>query len=153
MPVEIYRCDRRHLMPLFLLADDSRDQVERYFALGEVLVFRDDREIIGHLQMLETGDPGVFELKSLAVLPGRRGSGVGTALVEAAVANCRDRNGRLLRVATAAADIGNLRFYQRRGFRICRVVRDAFGPATGYAPGLLIDGIPLRDQVLFDLVL
>jgi hypothetical protein len=35
-------------------------------------------------------------------------------------------------VATAAADIGNLRFYQRCGFRFVSVERDAFVPATGY---------------------
>ena len=42
--------------------------------------------------------------------------------------------GRVL-VATAAADIGNLRFYQRQGFRMRSVERDAFTPATGYPPG------------------
>ena len=53
-------------------------------------------------------------------------------------------------VATAAADIGNLRFYQRQGFRMRSVERDAFTPATGYPPGLLIDGIELRDRVRLD---
>ena len=53
-------------------------------------------------------------------------------------------------VATAAADIGNLRFYQRQGFRFRSVERDAFGPATGYPPGLEIDGIALRDRVWLD---
>ena len=50
-------------------------------------------------------------------------------------------------VATAAADIGNLRFYQRCGFRFTAVERDAFGPATGYPEPIVIDGIPLRDRV------
>ena len=53
-------------------------------------------------------------------------------------------------VATAAADIGNLRFYQRQGFRMRSVERDAFTPATGYPPGTLIDGIELRDRVWLD---
>jgi hypothetical protein len=30
------------------------------------------------------------------------------------------------------------------------VERDAFTPATGYPPGLLIDGIELRDRVWLD---
>jgi hypothetical protein len=34
-----------------------------------------------------------------------------------------------------------------------RVVRDAFVPATGYPERQLIDGIPLRDQIWFDLTL
>jgi hypothetical protein len=50
-------------------------------------------------------------------------------------------------VATAAADVGNLRFYQRQGFRIRPAERDAFTAATGYPPGLQIDGIALRDRV------
>ena len=53
-------------------------------------------------------------------------------------------------MATAAADIGNLRFYQRVGFRLRAVERDAFTPETGYAPGLRIDGIELRDRVWLD---
>ena len=56
---------------------------------------------------------------------------------------------RLL-VATAAADIGNLRFYQLQGFRMLRIERDAFGVATGYPDGIVIDGVALRDRVWFD---
>ena len=50
-------------------------------------------------------------------------------------------------VATGAADVGNLRFYQRMGFRLLSVERDAFTPATGYPTPIVIDGIPLRDRV------
>jgi len=56
-------------------------------------------------------------------------------------------------VATAAADIGNLRFYQRQGFRMSRIVRDAFTRSNGYQEGATIDGIPLRDQVFLELEL
>jgi hypothetical protein len=53
-------------------------------------------------------------------------------------------------VTTAAADTGNLRFYQRCGFRFSRNERDFFGPETGYPDEVVIDGIPLRDRVWFD---
>jgi hypothetical protein len=53
-------------------------------------------------------------------------------------------------VATAAADIGNLRFYQRTGFRLCRIERDAFTSADGYPDSIVIAGIPLRDRVWLD---
>ena len=58
--------------------------------------------------------------------------------------------GDVLRVATGAADTGNLRFYQRQGFRLRAVQRDAFTPAAGYPPGLRLDGIELRDRVWLD---
>lgn len=51
------------------------------------------------------------------------------------------------------ADIGNLRFYQRRGFRMDHIVHDAFGSATGYSDDAMVDGIPRRDQLFFKRVL
>ena len=52
-------------------------------------------------------------------------------------------------VGTAAADIGNLRFYQRTGFRLLAIDRDAFTAATGYPDAIVIDGIALLDRVGF----
>ncbi|GGM67919.1 hypothetical protein ACFFX1_46670 [Dactylosporangium sucinum] len=57
---------------------------------------------------------------------------------------------RTLRVATGAADVGNLRFYQRQGFRMRSIERDVFTPANGYPEGILVDGIELRDRVWLD---
>ncbi|WP_137934340.1 GNAT family N-acetyltransferase [Mesorhizobium comanense] len=150
MHIEKYDGDRSALLPLFALADDSPKQISGYIGEGEVLVARDGEEIIGHAQITATDTAGTLELKSLAVSPERQGEGVGKALVAAVVAHCREHDGRRLIVSTATADIGNLRFYQRQGFRMCRIVQDAFGPSTGYPEGLLVDGIPLRDQVIFE---
>ncbi len=43
--------------------------------------------------------------------------------------------GRVLVATSDGEIIGNLRFYQRQGFRMRSVERDAFTPATGYPPG------------------
>jgi predicted N-acetyltransferase YhbS len=86
----------------------------------------------------------------MAVLPERQGRGIGGALVTAALELARAAGRSTLVVATAAADVGNLRFYQRLGFRMRSIERDAFTEATGYAPGLVIDGIELRDRVWLD---
>ena len=53
-------------------------------------------------------------------------------------------------VATATADISNLRFYQRLGFRMDRVQQDVFTVDRGYA-NLEVDGIPVRDRVWFSM--
>jgi GNAT superfamily N-acetyltransferase len=151
MIIEDHQGDRGELQRLFALADDSAAQISTYIGRGKVLVAREAGDIIGHLQILETEDVGVFELKSMAVSEGRQGEGVGSRLVEAAVVWCREHEASRLVVSTAAGATGALRFYQRRGFRMLRVVRDAFGPSNGYAAGALVDGIPLRDQVFLDL--
>jgi GNAT superfamily N-acetyltransferase len=133
--------DRTELRPLFELAEDSPPQLDAYIDEGRVLVAVDDEAVVGHLQLIED------ELRSLAVVEDRQGEGIGRALVARAVEESRGAGVRTLRVATAAADIGNLRFYQRLGFRMLRVERDAFTPATGYPDDLDVDGIPLRDRI------
>jgi GNAT superfamily N-acetyltransferase len=145
--IDVFDGDRETLRPLFRMADDSDQEIDRYWLDGEILTAVDDGVVVGHLQLVNAGPDGVVELKSMAVLDTRQGHGVGRALVEAAVRRSQSRGARRLVVATAAADTGTLRFYQRVNFRMVRIERDAFGPETGYADGTLIDGIPLRDRV------
>jgi GNAT superfamily N-acetyltransferase len=84
------------------------------------------------------------------VSPSHQRRGVGRALIEAAAGHARRRARSALVVATASADIGNLRFYQRSGFRMRSIERDAFTQATGYPHALRIGGIELRDRVWLD---
>ena len=116
------------------------------------LLARWGQDIIGVGQVRPHRD-GSRELASIAVVPEWQGNGVGRMLVQASSDRCREKGGRRLIVSTAAADIGNLRFYQRQGFRMYKVVQDAFTPQTGYAEGQLVGGIPLRDQVFLELEL
>jgi GNAT superfamily N-acetyltransferase len=80
----------------------------------------------------------------MAVREDVQGLGVGSLLVRAAVDLATSEGWSTLLVATAAGDIGNLRFYQRQGFRMRRVERDAFTLETGYPPGICVDGLELR---------
>jgi GNAT superfamily N-acetyltransferase len=141
--------DRSALRALFAEAEDSAAQLDSYIDEGRVLTARIGAEVVGHLQLVEPGREGEIELKSMAVVAERRGTGIGRSLVENAVAAARADGYSRMTVATAAADIDNLRFYQRRGFRLSSVEADAFGVEAGYAAGLTIDGIPLRDRVWF----
>jgi GNAT superfamily N-acetyltransferase len=144
--IEIFRGPRRLLLPLFSLADDSRSEIDRYLELGEVLVARRAHAIVGHVQVIGSGDDR--EIKSLAVAEEERGRGIGAALVHAALRRVFSAGAVRVLVATATADIGNLRFYQRLGFRMDRIERDAFTVDRGY-PALEVAGIPLRDRVWF----
>jgi GNAT superfamily N-acetyltransferase len=141
---------RSELRRLFELAEDSERELDAYLEAGRVLVALEGGEIVGHLQLTDTADPAAAEVKNTAVDPGHQGRGIGRALMERAVELAREGGSSRIVVATAAADVGNLRFYQRLGFRLLSVERDAFTPATGYAPGLAIDGIELRDRVWLD---
>lgn len=142
-----YHGDRDDLRPLFEEAEDSRPQLDSYLRSGRVLVAWQGADLVGHLQLVPTGREGEVELKNVAVLPERRGTGIGRTLVDAALRLSADAGLKRMVVATAAADVGNLRFYQRCGFRLTSVDRDAFTPATGYPDPIIIEGIPLLDRV------
>ena len=148
--IEVYGGPRDSLRVLFELAEDSAAELDSYIEDGRVLVAVSGGEVIGHLQLTGAGDPCQVEIKNMAVREERQGQGVGRRLVQAAVDLAAAEAVTTLLVATAAADIGNLRFYQRQGFRMRSIERDAFTPTTGYPPGLLIDGIELRDRVWLD---
>jgi GNAT superfamily N-acetyltransferase len=138
---------RTDLRWLFELAEDSESQLNAYIDLGRVLVAYEDSAAVGHLQLIASTDPSALEIKSMAVVDSRQGRGIGRTLVQAAAAHARSEAVETLVVSTATADVGNLRFYQRCGFRLLSVERDAFTPATGYPEQIVIDGIELRDRV------
>jgi GNAT superfamily N-acetyltransferase len=144
---------RSALRRLFELAEDSSGALEGYIDEGRVLIALEGGDILGHVQIAETPRTRELEIKNMAVEPVLQRRGIGRALIEAAVAVARNEKRSRLVVATGAADIGNLRFYQRLGFRMCAIERDAFSTTAGYEAGLTINGIALRDRVWLDLEL
>lgn len=149
-----YEGDRAALRPLFELAEDSSTLLDDYIDHGRVLVATDDTgRILGHLQLVETPDAGIVEIKNLAVEERLQKRGVGRGLVEHAFAVCRSEGATAVTLLTAVADIDNIRFYQRRGFRAVAIEPDAFTPADGYPPDLDADGIPVRDAIRFTIEL
>jgi GNAT superfamily N-acetyltransferase len=149
--VERYTGPRSELRHLFEEAEDSASELDAYMDAGEVLVALTRGGVVGHLQLIDNPSGETSEIKNMAVQAPHRGRGIGRTLIEAAVDQARQRGYSTLTVATAAADVGNLRFYQCAGFRMRAVERDAFTPNVGYPAGMLIDGIRLQDRVWLDL--
>jgi ribosomal protein S18 acetylase RimI-like enzyme len=149
--VRLHEGSRRSLRPHFELAEDSSAQLDSYIDAGRVLVAGTGADTaVGHLQLVSTDEDGTSELKNMAVRQDLQGRGVGGRLVAAAIELLAAEGTTRLVVATAAAGTGDLRFYQRQGFRLLSVERDAFTEATGYPAGTLVDGIELRDRVWLD---
>lgn len=146
--IQTHHGPRSGLRPLFELADDSPAELDRYLDAGRVLIAVEAGRVVAHLQL--TDDAATLEVKNMAVLESHERRGIGRSLMQAAIELARAEGHDVLAVATASADIGNLRFYQRLGFRMRRIERDAFTEATGYGPQD-VDGIPLRDRVWLDL--
>ena len=150
--IALHEGSRGELWPLFKLADDSSVAIGEYLDQGVVHVATTGELTVGHSQVVEV-EPGVCELRSLAVLPGRRRNGLGTRLVARSVSWLRERGIQRLVVGFPAANLDVLGFYQRLGFRLLRVDRDAYGPHLGYSDELSANGIRVRDRVWLELEL
>jgi len=151
--IEEYAGAHRDLEWSFRLAEDSDQQLDSYIDLGRLWVARtSDGVVVGHLQAVSR-DADLWEVVSTAVAERARGQGVGRALLDRAGEEAQAAGATRLILSTATADVGNLRFYQRCGFRMTHVVRDAFGTPQGYPPGIEIDGVPMLDQVWFERLL
>lgn len=86
----------------------------------------------------------------------RPGQGIGTALVDAAKREARRQGCRRLWLVTTNDNLSALRFYQKRGFRIVAIHRDAVTQARALKPGIPLvgeDGIPLRDEIELEFTL
>lgn len=111
---------------------------------GVNLIAVADGELVGLLSLAVRRGEATVVLMS--VYPDHQGTGVGSALLEAADEFAIERNLPFLRVAVTNDDIPLFNFYQRHGFTIYEVavgeVADRFGSAT---PGF--SSIPVRDEI------
>jgi ribosomal protein S18 acetylase RimI-like enzyme len=93
-------------------------------------------------------DGGVLEIVTLDAVRPR--AGIGTALVEAAVAEAARRGCPEIRLTTTNDNLEALRFYQRRGFRLVELRPGAVAQARQMKPEIPLTGqhgIPLRDEL------
>ena len=84
------------------------------------------------------------------------GQGVGTALLEAVRTAAANQGCRRLWLITTNDSMHALRFYQKRGFRLVTVYRNALDESRKLKPEIPrvgIDGIPLRDEIELEMVL
>ena len=86
----------------------------------------------------------------------RQGIGVGSALLEAVKETAQRANCRRLWLITTNDNLKALRFYQRRGFALAALHRDALVVSRRLKPEIPLigaDGIPLRDEIELELIL
>jgi len=117
-------------------------EVVRYDEL-EGFVFGD---WLGLLTFMIRGEEcEVISLDSL-----KEGQGIGTALIESVIEEAKSRKCRHLYLVTTNDNLHALGFYQRRGFELVAVHRNAVNESRKIKPSIPLigeNGIPLRDEI------
>ena len=86
----------------------------------------------------------------------RPNRGIGTALINAAIATVRRSGCERMWLITTNDNLNALRFYQKRGFELVAVHRHAVDEARWIKPEIPWvgeNGIPIRDELEFELAL
>ena len=106
---------------------------------------------VGLLTYKITGD--VCEVVSLDSL--QPNAGIGTGLIDAVKAEAVESGCRRLWLVTTNDNMNALRFYQKRGFVLVKINRNAieFARNLKSVPLIGAEGIPLRDEIELEMIL
>ena len=99
---------------------------------------------------------GSDECEIVTINASPRHRGIGTTLLEVVAEHARRRGYRRVRVYTTNANLDALRFYQRRGFRLCELRVGAVDRSRELKTGIPETGaygIPMHDEVELEMVL
>ena len=115
-------------------------------------VMEDGEEWIGLLtSFIKDCECEVTSLDSL-----REGQGIGSRLIDEAIAEARATNCKRLFLITTNDNLHALGFYQKRGFEIVTIYRGAVNESRKRKPSIPLignDGIPLRDEIELEMML
>lgn len=134
------------LIPLLLAAEPSESALRWGLAHLSDTLYRmdDDGELVGAVSMNWSDEP--CEIEELAVVPNRRGQGLGRQLITWLLEEARRRGKRQLLVGTPNSNLVAIAFYQRCGLRMDQVRQDYF---RYYREPVYQNGIQTRDMIVF----
>jgi GNAT superfamily N-acetyltransferase len=129
----------------------SRGRIHRPREMNSIVAAQGGSCIAGLLAWRRSAnDIEIVSLDSFA-----QNTGVGTALLEAMAGRARDEGVRRLWLITTNDNIRAIRFYQKRGWDICTLHRDAIAEARKAKPQIPLvgdDGIAIRHEIEFELI-
>lgn len=114
--------NKRHYLPLLLLADEQEDMIDRYIERGTMYVM-DDNGIKGECVVTDEGDD-ILEIKNIAIQQDCRRKGYGMKLIEF-IAMMYKGQYSILQVGTGDS-LMTIPFYEKCGFVRSHVVKNFF---------------------------
>ncbi|REJ07939.1 GNAT family N-acetyltransferase [Halobacillus trueperi] len=109
-------------------------------------VINEEDEIIGLITyIIRDNECEIISLDSI-----EEGRGIGTSLVQAVESFAIKKKCKLVRLITTNDNLLALKFYQKRGFVLSKLLSDAVKKAREIKPEIPFignDGIPIRDEI------
>lgn len=126
---------------LLLLADPSKDLVDKYLKQSVVYIARKNDEILGVIVLFPLTTETV-EIKNIAVNPAHQGQGIGRFLIENIIHNAWLQGQKSICIGTANSSVGQLYLYQKLGFEITDIKKHFF--TDNYTEPIFENGIQAK---------
>lgn len=128
---------------LLLLADESRDMIDRYLDRGEMYILEDEGIVKGECVVTDEGG-GILEIKNIAVLPRYSRKGYGRAMIDYLSSAYRG-SFSILQAGTGDSPL-TIPFYEKCGFRRFNIIKNFF--VENYDHPVFECGIQLVDMII-----
>lgn len=146
--IEFQRIEKDYPYNLLLQADETKEGINQYLFDSEVYVAKlaGREEPVGVCCLLRI-DAGTVELMNIAVDEPFRGRGIGGAIIEKAalIAAGQGYRGIILGTGTEDCAPGQIRFYERCGFRKSGLRKNYFIEKYPDDP-IRVNGVQMRDM-------
>lgn len=130
---------------LLLLADETREAIDRYIPGAEIYVHEKERKLIAAV-VLQVTDEKSIEIKNIAVETGSQGMGIGSAIINTIAAMAKQRGFAQLLIGTGDHSTKELALYRKLGFKDFRIIKDFF--IEHYPEPIIENGKQLKDMIL-----
>jgi len=131
---------KKDYLALLLLADESEEMIDSYLERGEMFVLKDDG--IKAACVVTREADGVYEIKSIAVVPEHQRKGYGKSLVAFVLSHYADASEMLVGTGESAGVLG---FYRGCGFAESHRIKNFF--IDNYDHAMFEDGVQLVDMI------
>lgn len=129
---------------LLLLADETKEAIDRYLYDADVYTVKESGTIIAVFCLLRV-DAFTVELKNIAVAEPYQGKRIGSTLLSFIKKLCAGTCSSII-VGTPDCAHAQLRFYRKNGFKDCSVRKDFY--LHNYSEPIYENGILLRDMLV-----
>lgn len=129
---------------LLLLADPSRENVQKYLKKGEVYVALLGDKMVGEYVLLKISE-NIIELKNIAVDEKYQGQGIGERLILDAINRAKTNKAKRIEVGTGNSSLSQLALYQKCGFKITDIDKGFF--TRNYKEEIVENGIKCVDMI------
>lgn len=128
---------------LLLMADPSKEAIQKYLDKGEIYLAFIDDELVG--VSVITRELDIAELKNIAVHKKHIGKGIGKQLVQHAIEQAKNIKAIRIEVGTGNSSTIQLALYQKCGFKVVGIEKDFF--VKNYPEKIFENGIQCVDMI------